>query len=105
MKLIITCGCGDTTQFAKDAFRIVFPKEDLPIVVDKNSDNAVLLELLFEMLAVICAQVNGMRANFDIEEKFAYYISSTPCMKYDEGTGWYNDLDIEVYDLRKGHYV
>lgn len=27
---IITCGCGDTDKFAKDAFKLLFPKEDVP---------------------------------------------------------------------------
>lgn len=35
MKLIITCGCGDTTQFAKDAFKIAFPNEELPEIYEK----------------------------------------------------------------------
>lgn len=46
MRLIVTCGCGDTTQFAKDAFKIMFPKEELPKVIESpdNEPYALLID-------------------------------------------------------------
>ena len=29
-KYIVTCGCGDTDEFAKNAFRLLFPDDDCP---------------------------------------------------------------------------
>lgn len=42
MRLIITCGCGDTTQFAKDAFKIMFPKDKIDKLVEKPDSDLLL---------------------------------------------------------------
>lgn len=38
MRLIITCGCADTTKYAKDAFKILFPNDELPDVIEHKID-------------------------------------------------------------------
>lgn len=105
MRLIITCGCGDTTQFAKDAFKIAFPKEDLPVVIEKNKENELLLLLLTQVLRVILINQEDEHVDLSIEDKFAYYINTETVMRYDDETGWYNDMDITIFDLRKGYYI
>lgn len=38
MNLIVTCGCGDTDAFAKDAFSIIFPSAPTPPIVSQPGD-------------------------------------------------------------------
>lgn len=38
MRLIISCGCGNTTDFARDAFKILFKGEPVPEVVEHKTD-------------------------------------------------------------------
>lgn len=33
MNIIVTCGCGDTDKFVKDAYKLIFPKEELPPIM------------------------------------------------------------------------
>lgn len=47
MRLIITCGCSDTSQFAKDAFKILFKDGPMPKVIEESADTpyALLLDI------------------------------------------------------------
>lgn len=101
---MITCGCGDTTQFAKDAFKIAFPDEELPIVIEKNKENEVLLKFIIDLLDVIVAN-QGSNHQLSGEDKFAYYIQADRLMRCDEEDQWYNDMDIQIFDLIKGYYI
>lgn len=33
MNVIVHCGCGDTAQFAQDAYRMLFPRHPMPPLV------------------------------------------------------------------------
>lgn len=33
MNVLVTCGCGDTDQFARDAYKLIFPGHPMPPVV------------------------------------------------------------------------
>lgn len=77
MKTILTCGCGNTDQFAKDAYKLLFPKAELPPVV--HSMGVIKNKLLRTV-------VNGL---LDGREKYAYFLDWT-------------DQSVAVWDLVKG---
>lgn len=64
MDYIFTCGCGDTDQFAKDAFRLIFPHKDMPPI--RHSPETINLKR-YEMYPKAIAKS---------EQKFAYYLSA-----------------------------
>lgn len=45
-KYIIHCKCGDTAKFSKDAFRILFPDEELPPMYGGREEIIKLAESL-----------------------------------------------------------
>lgn len=61
MNKIVTCGCGDTDQFARDAFHLIFPKRPIPPieVADPSCSNK---------------QVAALAKS---EGKYAYYFGPT----------------------------
>ena len=85
MRLIITCGCGDTTQFAKDAFKIMFPKEDYDKLVEKPDED--LLNGLINYIALYDGR------EIDSTKPYAFLVQS----------GKYNKDIIEIYALIKGY--
>lgn len=78
-QIILSCGCGNTDKFAKDAFRILFHTEKIPKIV--KTMGIIKHKLLREV-------VSGL---MDGREKYAYYLS------------W--DDDVEVWDLLKGERI
>lgn len=62
MGYIITCGCGDTNQFAKDAFRLLFKGQPIPPVINP--------EALPSELSLLSPQVEAADRS---GEKFAFY--------------------------------
>lgn len=74
MRYIVTCGCGDTESFAKDAFKILFKAEPLPPTVAHDTPNLDLGRWAPYISAADKAK-----------EKYAYYVS-----------------DKEMWDLMKG---
>lgn len=77
MKIIYTCGCGDTDSFAKDAFRILFPHLPIPPLVSQKPQNVEF--------AKWGRYLDALNSSHD---KFAYYITPT-----------------ELWDLLKGVQV
>lgn len=49
MRLIVTCGCANTTKFAKDAFKILFKGEEVPDVIEHKTDSPYAYLLDFQM--------------------------------------------------------
>lgn len=74
MGVIYSCECADTEAFAKDAFRVLFPGQDLPKVIPQNGDFSGFEEWLPYIQAAQKAK-----------EKYAYYLT-----------------DTEMWDLLKG---
>lgn len=75
-KEIVTCGCGETDEFAKNAFRLLFPNTDCPQINRKApiSQNPKILEF------VKALEKSG--------KAYAYYFKE--------------DDELEVWDLMKG---
>lgn len=73
MELIVTCGCDSTDDYAKDAFKILFPGETLPPIA--HSAEGVPSQRVVAMV----------RALERADEKFAYYFRGE-----------------EAWDLKKG---
>lgn len=97
MRLIITCGCGDTTQFAKDAFKILFPKEDIPDIVELNHHNKPLIKMFMLTL--------GKEEVIDkfLDSKFAIAIDIRYQLDFDIITGESSEgAAINIKDLIKG---
>lgn len=74
MRAIITCECSDTESFAKDAFRILFPGQELPEVIPQTQQNVDFVKW-----------APYVQAAQKSEEKYAYYLA-----------------DDEMWDLLKG---
>lgn len=100
MRLIITCGCGDTTQFAKDAFRIMYPKEKLPEVVELNKETRPMIRLFLSALAVEAVVDKFMDTKFAIAVEVRYKMNADIM-----GGEAYEDMDIYIDDLIKGHVL
>lgn len=97
MRLIITCGCGDTTQFAKDAFRILYPNESIPEVVELNETTKPLIKIL--LLALFPQKEVD---NF-LDSKFAISIDVRYEMQFDIMAGEATEgAAISVVNLIKG---
>lgn len=97
MRLIITCGCGDTTEFAKDAFRILFPGEETPQVLEMNDENKPLIKIFLLTL-------NTEKEIDDfLSKKFAIAIDVRYSMQFDIMTGeCMEGAEINIKDLIKG---
>lgn len=91
MKLIITCGCGDTTQFAKDAFKVWFPKDKYDNLIEKPDND--FLEVVNNYLALYANK------RIDFSKPYALLLNSG---KYNKVI---NFTDIEIYDLLKGYKI
>lgn len=74
MNVIVTCGCGDTDSFARDAFKIIFPGEPLPQLISQRAQ-----------IGEIAKWQEEIDALFRADAKFAYYLT-----------------DTEMWDLLKG---
>lgn len=74
MGVIYSCECGDTEAFAKDAFRLLFPDEELPEIIPHAQQN-----MNFDKWAPY------IQAAQKSDEKYAYYLT-----------------DTEMWDLLKG---
>lgn len=82
--VVITCGCGNTNEFAKDAFKLLFPNQKFPI-------------LLFSKVSIsMFADGQGkevkkyFNAIIDTDDKYAYYAKIE------------NGKIIELWNLLKG---
>lgn len=71
---ILTCQCGDTPQFAREAFKVLFPDREVPMVLQMND------------IAVEQSNNPYIKALKKATDKFAFYY----------GPGG------EVWDLLKG---
>lgn len=80
MERILSCGCGDTDKFAKDAFKILFPLEEIPPIVHSMG---IMKDK--QLRDVVNALVEG-------KEKYAYYILV-------------GSDQIQVWDLIKGKQI
>lgn len=69
MRVIFSCSCGNTDEFAKDAFKILFPKEELPELVAGRVMAKSLSQKLPDFRDEIMALHNS-------NEPFAYYIDT-----------------------------
>lgn len=97
MRLIITCGCGDTTQFAKDAFKILHPDEETPEVVELSKETRPLIRIF--LLTVTPKD----EADKILDTKFALAIHVRYEMRFDVMTGESDEgAGISVIDLIKG---
>lgn len=80
MNVLITCGCGDTDQFARDAYELLRPGHPMPPLVSS----------LYAYHQVKGVPTSGKvyqlaRAALSSDEKYAYFFG-----------------DGQVYDLLKG---
>lgn len=75
--VILSCGCGNTDKFAEAAFKILFPKEEVPPIV--HSMGVIRDKLL---RTVVDGLVEG-------GDKYAYFI-------------WWTKGSVAVWDLIKG---
>lgn len=97
MRIIITCGCGDTTQFAKEAFKILYPDEKVPKLIEMNDENKPLIKLF--MLTLCTEKV----IDEFLDSKFAIAIDIKYRMQFDIITEEsIEGADIYIKDLIKG---
>lgn len=75
--VILTCGCGNTDQFSKDAFGLLFHDDKLPNIVHSMG---IMRDKLLRTV------VNGL---VDGKEVYAYFLT-------------WNDKSVSVWDLLKG---
>lgn len=66
MPIIVTCGCGDTDNYAVAAFKILFRNQPTPEVVSQTYKNVE-----FEKWAPY------IEAAEKAKEKYAYYLTET----------------------------
>lgn len=78
MKHIVTCGCGDTDDYAVAAFKILFPKERVPKVVSQARE-----DVTFGKWTPYIQAARKLE-----EEKYAYYLT-----------------DDEMWDLLEGERI
>lgn len=83
-EFIINCGCGNTDDFSKDAYRMLFPDDDLPRIIHKLG--IVKHKLLRD---IVTALVDG-------KEKYAYFVS------YGKAGIVGDKEEVYVWDLLKG---
>lgn len=69
MKYLVHCGCGNTGEFAKDAFKMLFPDKELP----KTIDSRIQLKLMSNKFP---EYEDEIRALYNSEEAYAYYIDT-----------------------------
>lgn len=79
-KLVAHCGCGNTGDFARDAFAMLFSNEEEPTIIDSRIQLKGLIKKHPEY-------EDEMRALVNAEEPYAY------CFALDE---------IAVWDLLQG---
>lgn len=79
--ILYTCGCGNTDKFAQDAFKILFPRAEIPPVQH---------QLVLPPTDDIAKIVQALKA--DKKRKFAYLFR-------------YDDNHTETWDLIKGKQV
>lgn len=97
MRIILSCGCGDTTQFAKDAFRILRPDEEIPEVIEMDEKNKPLIKLFMLMLAT------EEKVDKFLSEKFAICVDVLYQMEVDIMLTEANEsVAVYVKDLIKG---
>lgn len=70
MKVIVTCKCNNTPEYAKDAFAIHFPNEEIPEVYS-GKDKIHQLKDKMPYDSEVYRYLNAMAINRD---KFAYLI-------------------------------
>lgn len=78
--VIVSCGCNDTDQFAKDAYRLLFPEHPLPPIVSS---------------LYAYNQVKGVPTSGKVYELAKAALLSDATYAYFFGDG-------QVYDLLKG---
>lgn len=91
MRVIITCGCGGTTQFAKDAFKILFPKDKYDKLIEKPEND--FLDSINEYLSIYAGK------DIDFSQPYALMLTYK---RYNE-TKIFSIVDI--YDLMKGYKI
>lgn len=91
---IITCGCGDTDEFALAGFKLIAPNCEVPPIIHISDDNRIILETLLEMASL------GQRSKIDLDSPFALFIGVTRTMiEGDESEG---AVSYDIYDLLEG---
>lgn len=80
MSILITCGCGDTDQFARDAYKLIFPGHPIPPIV--SSLYALQQIKGFPQSGTTYEQAKALLTS---DAKFAFFFG-----------------DGQVYDLLKG---
>lgn len=80
MKYLVSCKCGNTDEFARSAFKMLFPNEELPEILSGRIVVKTRAQDVPEFKDELMALVNS-------DEPFAYYFDTdTP----------------QVWDLLKG---
>lgn len=74
---IDTCGCGDTDEFAKNAYRLLFESDDYPVI--KHNSSNVSNDRVREMLLALKKQ-----------HQYAYYFE------------YNSETILQAWDLLKG---
>lgn len=96
--LIITCGCGDTTDYAKTGYKIRYGEVELPPVIEMNNENRCLIELLLDFFPFATKQA------IDLDQPFAFsVVFQSRYSSYDENVNdWFDNMEYEVFDLLNG---
>lgn len=85
-EIIITCGCGNTEDFAKDAFKVLYGEVNFPDVfsLGKGRD-----ELVLTALNILNTDYN---LGIDPEKPFALYVRTTRSGFSDAPEVWVTNL-------------
>lgn len=88
-EIIITCGCGDTEAYAKDAFKILYDDYPMPEVYSLGGDRD---ELILTGLNILNTDYN---LGIDPKKAFALFVRTTD-------DGFSNRPEVWVTDLLTG---
>lgn len=96
--LIITCGCGDTTNYAKTGWKIIYGEDELPPIIEMDDSNRPLIEIL------MCYFPIHTRQNIDLDRPFAFCITfyNTRRVVDPETEEFYDEQHVRLFDLLKG---
>ena len=90
MKCILTCKCGDTPEFAKDAYSLLFPETETPTLIS-GDDEIMKFSTGFPQGSEAYSYIHGIAIS---KEKYAIF------MEIDKD----NNI-VQAYNLITGHQI
>lgn len=97
---IITCGCGDTDEFALAGFKLMAPNCEVPPIIHISDDNRIILETLLEMASMEqCDKI-------DLDSPFALFIGAKRVTVWEMDSNESEEMvDYSIYDLLEGEQL